>query len=60
MSCVPIVLGDFLYYPQGNHTFLLLRYIHRAYKFVDNLHVLFPLSVYSRRCAYEYLVYKAI
>ena len=56
---VLIVLGDF-YSPQGNFLFLLLRYIHRTYQFIDNPYVLYPLTVYSFRLADVYLIYKTV
>ena len=55
-SCVLIILGDFC--PQGN--FLLLRYIHRAYQFIDNLYFLYSLSVYPLRSSNVNLIYKTI
>lgn len=48
-SYVIIVLGDFS--PQGNFYFLLLRYIYRAYQFIDNSYVLYSLPAYSFRFA---------
>lgn len=53
---VLIILGDFC--PQGN--FLLLRYIHRAYQFIDNLYFLYSLSVYPLRSSNVNLIYKTI
>lgn len=48
-SYVIIVLGDFS--PQANFYFLLLRYIYRAYQFIDNSYVLYSLPAYSFRFA---------
>lgn len=56
ISSVLIILGDFC--PQGN--FLLLRYIHRAYQFIDNLYFLYSLSVYPLRSSNVNLIYKTI
>ena len=54
-----IILGDF-FDPQDNCTFLLLRYVHRAYELIDDFHFLHPLSVYPYGRADVNLVYKAI
>ena len=39
---------------------LLLRYIYRAYQFIDNLYFLHSLPIYPFRLADVYLIYKAI